>query len=101
MSRVKHLHLVILTTFLVGCGGIVESAPEPADAPDAASDPFEPARRFARAVCACGDGFEGCYANAFGEARALALVMPKCLDEMAAGYEKDCTGRSGPHQCEP
>lgn len=106
MSHVKHpraaaLALAISTTLVIACGGIARE-PAPLDAPDAAPpDPFAPAKRFARAVCACGTGFEGCYANVLDEARALALVMPACLDAMAAGYERDCTGRSGPHQCEP
>lgn len=50
------------------------------------------AERYARAVCACGGDRPGCYANALGEVRG---GNPACLDMRAAGYEVDCTGRTG------
>lgn len=50
------------------------------------------AERYARAVCACGGNRPGCYGNALSEVRSSD---PACLAQRAAGYEMDCTGRTG------
>lgn len=71
-------------------------APDGAPLGPCIADDMPPAERFARAVCACEGNPPGCLANAIGESwRANAA----CLNAMAAGYERDCTGRSGPNGC--
>lgn len=71
-------------------------APDGAPLGPCIADSMPPAERFARAVCACEGNPPGCLANVLAEAwRGNAA----CIDAMAAGYEKDCTGRSGPNGC--
>jgi hypothetical protein len=63
--------------------------------------PGSAAERFAKAVCAChatsGDMWSGCFDNALGEVRG---GDPRCLTQLAIGYESDCSGRSG-GECAP
>jgi hypothetical protein len=86
VNRTERIKKVVLLGFaFVGCGGIVD-VPAPAD-----SDPLAAAKHYATAVCACGDGWPGCFANAFGE---VERGDPECLELRAEAYEQDCTGRS-------
>ncbi len=66
--------LLLLALCLSGCGGQV-----------ADEDPVE---RFVRAVCACGNGWEGCPANVRSEAQ---YANPSCLLIQAEAYEKSCS----------
>ena len=58
--------------------------------------PLDAAERYTRAVCAChvasGDTWPGCHDNVIGEVRGANAT---CLNQLAAGYEVDCSGRSG------
>ena len=92
--------LMAASLTLTACGGIVDTSVTNGHEIEPVT-PHSAADRFANAVCACGNGWEGCYANVFHEARGLAAIMPVCLDAMAAGYEIDCSGRSRPNGCEP
>lgn len=78
--------LATLAVFVTGCGGI---------AVDTREDPRD---RFAYAVCMCHDKtgapWSGCFENARGEVANVRDLT--CLDEIAAAYELDCSGRSGP-----
>lgn len=51
------------------------------------------AARYADAICACGGNHEGCFANAYSEARNANSA---CLDQWAAVYGASCTGRPAP-----
>jgi hypothetical protein len=68
--------IVALVALLSGCGGQVASSRE------------DPVERFVAAVCACGDGFAGCPANARSEATG---ANPECLTMMAEAYERTCS----------
>lgn len=97
MKNTTRWGYAVLALVLVGCGGVVAPAPEQptpeqADgAPQpAASDAIE---RYVRAVCACGDGFDGCHDNVRGE---VEYWTTDCLEQWSAVYERTCSGRAAP-----